>query len=456
MNYQQIAADILPLVGGKDNMVSIAHCATRLRLVLKDLERVNKPALEALDSVKGCFTSGGQFQIVLGQGVVNHVCEALIAITGLSEATTQESKTLAAARQGLAQRMAQMLSNIFVPIIPVIVACGLLMGVIGTARTLGLAADTPWLQILDMFSNTAFVFLPILIAMSAAREFNTNPFLAAALGGIMIHPALQNAWTVGGGIHEYWTLFGLHIAKVGYQGTVLPVLLAVWMQSHIERRLRRVVPNSLDLILTPFLTLMLSALAALLLIGPFGRMLGDGISLGLMMVYQHGGVLAGMLFGGAYSLVVITGVHHSFHAIEAGLLSNPAIGKNFLLPIWSMANVAQGGAALAVFFRTSDAKIKQIALPAALSCLLGITEAAIFGVNLRFVRPFVAAALGGALGGAWIVFNQVFMTAIGVTGLPGIALVPGAGMLNYIIGLIIAFGSAFVASWLFGLKEARA
>lgn len=456
MNYQQIAADILPLVGGKDNMVSIAHCATRLRLVLKDLERVNKPALEALDSVKGCFASGGQFQIVLGQGVVNHVCEALIAITGLSEATTQESKTLAAARLGLAQRMAQMLSNIFVPIIPVIVACGLLMGVIGTARTLGLAADTPWLQILDMFSNTAFVFLPILIAMSAAREFNTNPFLAAALGGIMIHPALQNAWTVGGGIHEYWTLFGLHIAKVGYQGTVLPVLLAVWMQSHIERRLRRVVPNSLDLILTPFLTLMLSALAALLLIGPFGRMLGDGISLGLMMVYQHGGVLAGMLFGGAYSLVVITGVHHSFHAIEAGLLSNPAIGKNFLLPIWSMANVAQGGAALAVFFRTSDAKIKQIALPAALSCLLGITEAAIFGVNLRFVRPFVAAALGGALGGAWIVFNQVFMTAIGVTGLPGIALVPGAGMLNYIIGLIIAFGSAFVASWLFGLKEARA
>lgn len=456
MNYQQIAADILPLVGGKDNMVSIAHCATRLRLVLKDLERVNKPALEALDSVKGCFASGGQFQIVLGQGVVNHVCEALIAITGLSEATTQESKTLAAARLGLPQRMAQMLSNIFVPIIPVIVACGLLMGVIGTARTLGLAADTPWLQILDMFSNTAFVFLPILIAMSAAREFNTNPFLAAALGGIMIHPALQNAWTVGGGIHEYWTLFGLHIAKVGYQGTVLPVLLAVWMQSHIERRLRRVVPNSLDLILTPFLTLMLSALAALLLIGPFGRMLGDGISLGLMMVYQHGGVLAGMLFGGAYSLVVITGVHHSFHAIEAGLLSNPAIGKNFLLPIWSMANVAQGGAALAVFFRTSDAKIKQIALPAALSCLLGITEAAIFGVNLRFVRPFVAAALGGALGGAWIVFNQVFMTAIGVTGLPGIALVPGAGMLNYIIGLIIAFGSAFIASWLFGLKEARA
>ncbi|AZN35400.1 sucrose-specific PTS transporter subunit IIBC [Iodobacter ciconiae] len=456
MNYQQIATDILPLIGGTDNIVSIAHCATRLRLVLKDQQLVNKPALEALDSVKGCFTNGGQFQIVLGQGVVNHVCEALIANTGLNEASTQESKTLAAARLGPAQRLAQMLSNIFVPIIPVIVACGLLMGVIGTARTLGLAADTPWLQILDMFSNTAFVFLPILIAISAAREFNTNPFLAAALGGIMIHPALQNAWTVGGGIHEYWTLFGLHIAKVGYQGTVLPVLLAVWMQSHIERQLRRVVPNSLDLILTPFLTLMLSALAALLLIGPFGRMLGDGISLGLMMVYQHGGVLAGMLFGGAYSLVVITGVHHSFHAIEAGLLSNPAIGKNFLLPIWAMANVAQGGAALAVFFRTSDAKVKQIALPAALSCLLGITEAAIFGVNLRFVRPFVAAAIGGALGGAWIVFNQVFMTAIGVTGLPGIALVPAAGMLNYIAGLMIAFGSAFVASWLFGLKQQEA
>ena len=452
MNYQQIAADILPLVGGAENIDSIAHCATRLRLVLRDTQRVDKATLDALDSVKGSFVNGGQFQIVLGQGVVNHVCEALIASTGLNQATTQESKKLAAARLGLAQRLAQTLSNIFVPIIPVIVACGLLMGVIGTAKTLGLASDTPWLQLVDMFSNTAFVFLPILIAFSAAREFNGNPFLAAALGGIMIHPALQNAWTVGSGIHEYWTLFGMHVAKVGYQGTVLPVLLAVWAQSHIERQLRRIIPNSLDLILTPFLTLMCSALIALLLIGPFGRMLGDAISISLMLIYQHGGALAGLLFGGLYSLVVITGVHHSFHAIEAGLLSNPAIGKNFLLPIWSMANVAQGGAALAVFFRTRDSKVRQIALPAALSCLLGITEAAIFGVNLRFVRPFVAAALGGALGGAWVVFNQVSMSAIGVTGLPGIAIVPAGSMLFYIAGLLIAFGSAFAASWLFGLK----
>jgi PTS system sucrose-specific IIC component len=453
MDYPLIAAEILLRIGGAENIASAAHCATRLRLVLLDDQLIRKAEIDALDAVKGSFLNGGQYQIVLGQGTVNKVCEALIELAGVPEVSTRDNKDAAATKLNPLQRLAQTLSNIFVPIIPVIVACGLLMGVIGTARTLGWAGDTPVLQLLDMFSNTAFVFLPILIAFSAAREFRVQPFLAAALGGIMIHPALQNAWTVGSGIHDYWTLGGLTIAKVGYQGTVLPILLGVWVMGYIERGMRRVVPNSLDLILTPFLTLMTSGLICLTVIGPLGRGLGNGISFGLLAVYNHAGPLAGLVFGGLYSMIVITGVHHSFHAIEAGLLSNPAIGKNFLLPIWSMANVAQGGAALAVFFRSHDAKVKLIALPAALSCLLGITEAAIFGVNLRFIKPFVAAAIGGALGGAWVVSCHVVMCAIGVTGLPGIAIVPGPFILNYLLGMLIAFGSAFAGTWVLGMGK---
>jgi PTS system beta-glucosides-specific IIC component/PTS system sucrose-specific IIC component len=304
-----------------------------------------------------------------------------------------------------------------------------------------------------MFSNAAFVFLPILIAFSSAKEFDVNPFLAAVLGGIMIHPDLQNAWTLGDGIKNTITVFGLHVSMVGYQGTVLPILIAVWVMGYIERGLRKVVPNVLDIIVTPFLTLMISAFFSLLIIGPLGRLLGDGISFGLQGLYNSAGVFAGIIFGGLYSIIVITGMHHSFHAIEAGLLANPHIGKNFLLPIWSMANVAQGGAALAVYFKSKNNKIKSIAVPAAVSCLLGITEPAIFGVNLRFMKPFIAAAIGGALGGGYVVLTKVAMTAVGVTGIPGIAIVKQGSVINYLIGLIIAFGGAFIVTFILGFKD---
>lgn len=457
MNHNDIAANVLRLVGGASNIISAAHCATRLRLVLNNQSLADKAGLEALDAVKGTFVAGGQFQIVLGQGVVNKVYEALVEHGGVKAVSTSQAKDDAAAKQNILQRVARTLSNVFVPIIPVIVACGLLMGTLGTARTMHwLSGESALFQLLDVFSNTAFVFLPVLIAFSAAREFKTNAFLAAALGGILIHPALQNAWTVGGGIQGYWDLFGFSIAKLGYQGTVLPILIAVWAMGHIERAVRKIVPDILDIILTPFLTLLISGLVALTIIGPAGRLLGDGISLGLQYVYAHAGAFSGAVFGGTYSAIVITGVHHSFHAIEAGLIANPAIGVNFLLPIWSMANVAQGGAAFAVFFRTRDAKVRQVALPAAVSCLLGITEAAMFGVNLRFVRPFVAAAVAGAVAGAYVVFMNVGMTAVGVTGLPGIAIVTPATILNYVVGMAIAFCVAFVGTWFFGLKASRA
>lgn len=452
MNINETVTALLPLLGGKENIVSAAHCATRLRLVLADDSLVQKSAVEKLDGVKGCFSNAGQLQVIFGTGLVNKVYAEFIKVAGVNEASKSEAAAVAARKLNPFQRIARLLSNIFVPIIPAIVASGLLMGLLGMVKTYGWAdADSALFIMLDMFSSAAFIILPILIGFTAAKEFGGNPYLGATLGGILTHPALTNAWGVAGGFHTM-NFFGMEVAMIGYQGTVFPVLLAVWFMSMLEKRLRKVIPDALDLILTPFLTVIITGFVALLFIGPAGRVLGDGISLVLSTLITHAGWLAGLLFGGLYSVIVITGIHHSFHAIEAGLLGNPNIGVNFLLPIWSMANVAQGGACLAVYFKTRDAKIKAIAIPSAFSAMLGITEAAIFGINLRFIKPFLAALVGGALGGAWVVANHVNMTAVGLTGIPGIAIVQGNSIVNYLIGLVIAFGAAFIISLLLKYK----
>ncbi|PNM21029.1 sucrose-specific PTS transporter subunit IIBC [Yersinia enterocolitica] len=452
MNINETAKALLPLLGGKDNIVSAAHCATRLRLVLADDSLVQKSAVEKVEGVKGCFSNAGQLQIIFGTGLVNKVYAEFIKVAGISESTKSEAADAAARKLNPFQRIARLLSNIFVPIIPAIVASGLLMGLLGMVKTYGWAdANSALFIMLDMFSSAAFIILPILIGFTAAKEFGGNPYLGATLGGILTHPALTNAWGVAGGFHTM-NFFGMEVAMIGYQGTVFPVLLAVWFMSILEKRLLKIIPDALDLILTPFLTVIITGFVALLFIGPAGRVLGDGISLVLSTLITHAGWLAGLLFGGLYSVIVITGIHHSFHAIEAGLLGNPNIGVNFLLPIWSMANVAQGGACLAVYFKTRDAKIKAIVIPSAFSAMLGITEAAIFGINLRFIKPFLAALAGGALGGAWVVANHVNMTAVGLTGLPGIAIVQGNSIVNYLIGLVIAFGAAFIISLLLKYK----
>ncbi len=452
MNINETAKALLPLLGGKDNIISAAHCATRLRLVLADDSLVQKSAVEKVEGVKGCFSNAGQLQIIFGTGLVNKVYAEFIKVAGISESTKSEAADAAARKLNPFQRIARLLSNIFVPIIPAIVASGLLMGLLGMVKTYGWAdANSALFIMLDMFSSAAFIILPILIGFTAAKEFGGNPYLGATLGGILTHPALTNAWGVAGGFHTM-NFFGMEVAMIGYQGTVFPVLLAVWFMSILEKRLRKIIPDALDLILTPFLTVIITGFVALLFIGPAGRVLGDGISLVLSTLITHAGWLAGLLFGGLYSVIVITGIHHSFHAIEAGLLGNPNIGVNFLLPIWSMANVAQGGACLAVYFKTRDAKIKAIVIPSAFSAMLGITEAAIFGINLRFIKPFLAALAGGALGGAWVVANHVNMTAVGLTGIPGIAIVQGNSIVNYLIGLVIAFSAAFIISLLLKYK----
>lgn len=452
MDFVTLSRSLLPLLGGRENIASAAHCATRLRLVLVDDAKADTAAIGKLEGVKGCFRNAGQLQVIFGTGVVNKVYAAFIREAGISETSKSEAADIAARKLNPFQRIARLLSNIFVPIIPAIVASGLLMGLLGMVKTYGwVNPDNALYIMLDMCSSAAFIILPILIGFTAAREFGGNPFLGATLGGILTHPALTNAWGVAAGFNTM-NFFGIEVAMIGYQGTVFPVLLAVWFMSVLEKQLRRVIPDALDLILTPFLTVIIAGFVALLVIGPAGRMLGDGISFVLSTLIAHAGWLAGLVFGGLYSVIVITGVHHSFHAIEAGLLGNPAIGVNFLLPIWAMANVAQGGACLAVWFKTKDVKIKAISLPSGFSALLGITEAAIFGINLRFMKPFIAGLIGGALGGAWVVSVHVYMTAVGLTGLPGMAIVQASSLLNYAIGMVIAFSSAFMISYLLKYK----
>ncbi len=254
-------------------------------------------------------------------------------------------------------RLAKTLSNIFVPIIPAIVASGLLMGLLGMLKAFKLVpGDHSLIQLLDMFSSAAFIILPILIGVSAAKEFGGNIFLGAVVGGILTHPNLTNPWTLSNAKPTVLHFLGMDIDMIGYQGTVLPILLCVYVMSTIEKELRKRVPNSLDLLVTPFLTIIITGFLSLIIIGPIGYKIGDGITYLLNTIYQFAGPVAGLIFGGLYSTIVLTGLHHSFHAIEAGLLANKDIGVNFLLPIWSMANVAQGGATLAVYFKTKKQK----------------------------------------------------------------------------------------------------
>mgnify|MGYP004565705223 FL=1 len=453
-DHAKWANEILPLLGGKENVASAAHCATRLRLVLKDNAKADKEALDKLDYVKGVFLNGGQFQIILGQGVVNKVYAELIKLCGITEMSTQDVKDAGAEKLNPIQKLAKLLSDIFVPIIPAIVASGLLMGIMGLCSKFGVSGEgTWWWTLLDMFSGAAFNFLPILVAISAAKVFKCNPYLAATVGGIMIHPSLMNAWEQQSGkVAETMSVFGLiDMPLKGYQGTVLPILFVIFLMSIIEKNVRKIVPNMLDILLTPLITVILTGLLALVVVGPFANWIGDGISVFLQYALNNLGIFAGLLFGGLYSAIVISGIHHSFHAIELGLIATT--GFNTLLPIWAVANFAQGGAALAVYFKTKNNKMKAISLPAAISCTMGITEAAIFGVNLRYRKPFIGAAIGGAAAGAYVVATKVQMTAVGVTALPAIAITTSNTMLNYCIGLIIAGAVSFIATFIMGIKE---
>ena len=454
MDYRKTAQDILDHVGGSKNIASAAHCATRLRLVIADNKKVSKEVLENVDGVKGVFEASGQLQIILGTGTVNKVFAEFIDIAGITASSKAEAKEAAAEKQNWFMRAIKLLGDIFVPIIPAIVASGFLMGIM---NSLDFMNSNGFLHInthssiyvfANLFSNIAYTFLQILIAFSAAKAFGANQYLGAVIGMIMIHPSLQNAYTVATeGVQQTQSVFfGLFkIDMVGYQGHVIPVIIAVWILAVIEKKLHKIVPEVLDLFVTPLVSVFVTGYLTLSIVGPIFVWAENAIlgAIQWMLTLPLG--IGSLIMGGLYAPTVVTGIHQMYTAIDIGQLAK--YGVTYWLPLASAANVAQGAAALAVGIKSKDKKIKSLALPSSLSAFMGITEPAIFGVNLRFFKPFIAGCIGGGCGALYASLVHLGAKGTGVTGIFGILLCLNQP-LQYLIEMVIAVGVAFVISFL--------
>ncbi len=456
MDYAKCAKEIYDTLGGRSNLVSAAHCATRLRLVTVDNSKIDMKKLENIDGVKGVFSNNGQLQLIIGTGTVNKVYEEFLNVSGMTAATKEEVKAAAAAQQPLFKRMIKALGDVFVPILPAIVASGLMMGLVeALGKAIPSFAGSDWYGILDLMANTAFTFLPVLIAVSAARVFGGNIFLGAVIGMIMIHPSLINAWSVGSmdaAEIPVWRLFGFFpIRQVGYQGHVIPVIIAVWLMCVIEKWLHKHVPEMIDLFVTPLCTVLVTAFITLGIIGPIFSTAESYVLefAGWIITVGHG--VGAMIMGALYPLTVVCGIHHMYNVIEAGMLS-AADGLNIWMPIASAANFAQGAACLAVGLKSKNLKTKSVAIPSSLSAALGITEPAIFGVNLRFVKPLVCGMVGGAAGALLGSIFHIGATSYGVTGIPGF-LITLDYTVQYAIVLAVAFGVSFVLTWFIWKEE---
>ena len=457
MDYRKAAQDVYESIGGKENIISAAHCATRLRLVIADNDKCDKDAVENIEGVKGVFFASGQLQIIFGTGTVNKVYDEFLQIAGIGAATKEEVKQAASARTSFWKRAVKTLGDVFVPIIPAIVASGLLMGLLeGLCKIYPAMAQSGTYTILHLFSNAAFVFLPVLIAISAARVFGGNLFLGAVVGMIMIHPDLLNAWSVAGAesipTADAW--FGLYqINLVGYQGHVIPVVIAVWIMCMLEKKLHKIVPEILDLFVTPLVTVLVTGYLTLTIIGPVFSWIENGVLSGMQFLITLPFGIGAAVCGAAYAPTVVAGVHHMYNALEAGLLSGT--GLNTWMPIATAANVAQGAAALALALKTKNKKTKSMALPASLSAFLGITEPAIFGVNIRFMKPFVAGCIGGACGALIAGWTGIGASAYGVTGLFGY-LITTDYTLQYTMIIAVSAVIAFILSWALYKEEPAA
>lgn len=460
LDYRKCAEEIFSYLGGRENLVSAAHCATRLRLVTVDNSKIDMKALEDVEGVKGVFSSNGQLQLIIGTGTVNKVYDEFLKVTGLTAASKEDVKAAAAAKQPLFKRAIKCLGDIFVPIIPAIVASGFLMGIM---EALNFMVNNGFLNIdtsgsiyvfANLFANTAYVFLPILIAYSAAKAFGGNPYLGAVIGMLMIHPDLQNAWTVAteGVLRTQSVWFGLYeVNLVGYQGSVIPVIIAVWVMCFIEKRLHKIVPAMFDLFVTPLVSVFATGYLTYSIIGPIFSTVEHSIIGGIQSLLALPLGVGSLIMGGLYSTTVVAGIHHMYTVIDVGQLSQ--YGVTYWLPLASAANMAQGAAALAVALKTRNGKLKSMALPASLSCFMGITEPAIFGVNLRHFKPFVCGAIGGAAGAMYASLVGLGASGTGVTGLFGLLLCLH-DPINYVLMAAISIAVAFALTWVFGFKDA--
>lgn len=461
MDYAKIASQVIENVGGKQNIKSVQHCATRLRLQLKNNDLRNEEAVSDIEGVKGVFLTQSQFQIIFGSGLVNLVCDEVQKQLGIAVDTSADDEKEEKKGNAL-QRLVKLLSDIFVPIIPAIVAGGLLMGlnnILTAAMFHGKSVIDLYPQwkglatAINLFASALFTFLPVLIGFSATKKFGGNPYLGAAMGMIMVHPDLLSAYSIGIAQPPVWNIFGFKIAAIGYQGTVLPVLAVAFILATIEKKLHKVTPTWLDNLTTPLISIMVTSFLTFIFVGPVLREAGNLLADGITWVYNTLGFVGGGLFGLAYAPICLTGMHHSFIAIETQLIAAKATtGGSFIFTTASMNNVAQGAAVLAVLFLTKNEKMKSICSASGVSALLGITEPAMFGVTLKLKYPFYAAIIGSAVGNAYCAATGVLAQALGAAGLPGFLSMLPKDYLNFVIGLILSMAVSAVLTAIFWKK----
>ena len=461
MDYAKIASQVIENVGGKQNIKSVQHCATRLRLQLKNNDLRNEEAVSDIEGVKGVFLTQSQFQIIFGSGLVNLVCDEVQKQLGIAVDTSADDEKEEKKGNAL-QRLVKLLSDIFVPIIPAIVAGGLLMGlnnILTAAMFHGKSVIDLYPQwkglatAINLFASAPFTFLPVLIGFSATKKFGGNPYLGAAMGMIMVHPDLLSAYSIGIAQPPVWNIFGFKIAAIGYQGTVLPVLAVAFILATIEKKLHKVTPTWLDNLTTPLISIMVTSFLTFIFVGPVLREAGNLLADGITWVYNTFGFVGGGLFGLAYAPICLTGMHHSFIAIETQLIAAKATtGGSFIFTTASMNNVAQGAAVLAVLFLTKNEKMKSICSASGVSALLGITEPAMFGVTLKLKYPFYAAIIGSAVGNAYCAATGVLAQALGAAGLPGFLSMLPKDYLNFAIGLILSMAVSAVLTAIFWKK----
>ena len=451
MKEKAVAKQILEHIGGKENIKSIEHCATRLRIIVKDKEKIDEKAVENIDGVKGQFFAAAQYQIILGTGFVNKVYAEIV--NGSGDLANSNAKEDAYANMSLLQKISRTFGDVFVPIIPVLVATGLFMGLRGLLTNLGLLeTGTNFYLFSEVLTDTAFAFLPALVAWSTMKKFGGTPVIGIVIGLMLVSPSLPNAYNVAAGTASpiYLSILGLTIPVVGYQGSVLPALVLGIIASKTQKFLKKFIPDVIDLIVTPFLTLLISMVLGLLIVGPLmhtAELWVFGLIKSFMLL-PYG--IGGAVVGGVHQIIVVTGIHHAFSALEVELLAST--GVNPFNAMITCGIVAQGAAAVAVALKTKDKKKRSLYISSAVPAFLGITEPAIFGINLRFIKPFVFGCVGGAVGGMFAGIFGLAGTGMGVTALPG-ALLYMNNIVQYIIVNAVSIAVAFCLTYFFFKTE---
>jgi beta-glucoside PTS system EIICBA component len=445
MDFNQTAKGILEHIGGEENVQHVIHCMTRLRFNLHDNSKVDRKKIEKVPGVMGTNVSGDQFQIIIG----NDVPKIYNAILGNSSLKTEGSSKKSGKSKNVINTIFDVISGTFTPILPAIAGAGMIKGLLAIALTLGwLSAESQVYIILNAIGDGAFYFLPILLAVSAARKFGSNVYVAAAIGAALLHPTLTTMLSAG----EKISFLGLPVTAVTYSSSVIPILLAVWVSSYVEKWIDRITPSVVKLIVVPTLTLVIVVPVTLIALGPIGSIMGNWLSVGVGFLFEHGWIFAGLILGGTFSLIIMTGMHYAFLPIVVNSLTTK--GFDVILPSMFAANMGQAGAAFAVALRSKNKSFKSLAMTTSLTAVMGITEPAMYGVNMRLKKPFIGGLIGGAVGGAYYSAVGVkYFILGGNVGLPGVASFIGETFVLALLGLPIAFAAGAISTYIMGFVD---